>query len=97
MIRDLFGSQTITGKLRQGLDRAMETHRGIADRIAGANSQSTQDEFGSALAASSKRLDEQELAREITHLVDTEIRYSVEAKLLNGAYSSIRKAIRGNG
>lgn len=97
MIQDLFGSQAITSKLRLGLDRAMETHRGIADRIAGANAQSTQDEFGSALAASSKRLDEQELVREITRLADTELRYGIEAKLLNGAYSSIRKAIRGNG
>jgi flagellar basal body rod protein FlgB len=97
MIRDLFGSQSITSKLRQGLDLTMATHQGIADRIAGANSQSTQDEFGSALAASSKRLDEQDLVREITHLADTELRYEIEAKLLNGAYATLRKAIRGNG
>jgi flagellar basal body rod protein FlgB len=97
MIRDLFGSQALTSKLRQGLDRAMATHRGIADRIAGANSQSTEGDFGQALAASSKRLDEQDLVSDLTQLADTEIRYEVEAKLLNGAYSSIRKAIRGNG
>jgi flagellar basal body rod protein FlgB len=97
MIRDLFGSEALTSKLRRGLDAAMTTHRDIAERIAGANERSTQDEFGQALAASSERLDEQDLARDLTQLADTEIRYEVEARLLNGAYASIRRAIRGNG
>ena len=96
MIKDLFGAQAVTSQLRHGLDEAMATQRDIANRLAGVNSSSTQDDFGSALAASSARLDEQDMVQNLTKLADTELRYQVEAKLLNGAYSSIRRAIRGN-
>lgn len=97
MMRNLFGPEAVTSKLREGLDSAMGIHRSIAERIARANSSSANDDFAAALEASTERMSEEELVREVTQLADTEIRYQVEAKLLTGAYASIRKAIGTNG
>jgi hypothetical protein len=97
MIRALFGPEGLTAKLRAGLDVTMADHRGIADRIASARSQSASNGFGQALEASAAKLNEADLVRDMTQLADTEIRYETEARLLAGVYSGLRKAISGNG
>ena len=96
MLRELFGSSSITAKLREGLDETMSIHRTIANRIAAAHSGSSESGFAEALeAGAAAKTDEVDLTQEMSLLADATIRYELEARLLRGAYSSIRKAIGG--
>lgn len=96
MIRSLFGPSSAIHALRGGLDKEMAMHRAIADRVAGALSSSTRADFSESLADATRRPESKELdlLRDMTTLADTQIRYEVEAKLLQAAYRGLREAIR---
>ncbi|MBD3160981.1 MAG: hypothetical protein GF346_02350 [Candidatus Eisenbacteria bacterium] len=98
MIQALFGTSSMASKLRRGLDETMSVHRSIADRIATARNASSESGFSEALQAGERaQRTEKDLVEDMSLLADTTIRYEVEARLLRGAYSSIRKAIGRDG
>jgi hypothetical protein len=95
MIRSLFGPSSVAHALREGLDQEMAMHRAIAGRVSGALSSSTHSDFSRTLAEASKRPEsrESDLLGDMAALADTQIRYEVEAKLLQGVYKGLREAI----
>lgn len=98
MIRSLFGSDTKIGMLRGGLTEQMATQRGIAARVRQAGEASTQAPFAQELArAGQPPKPEVDLQAEMASLADTQLRYEASTKLLNGAYQSLRTAIRDRG
>jgi hypothetical protein len=98
MIKGLFGASSITTALRGGLDDAMTVHREISDRIANASNSSSRTSFEEALRQKRDGSPtEADVARDMTALADTEIRYEAEAKLLQGAYAKLRAALRDRG
>ncbi len=98
MLRGLFGSTTLPAMLRGGLEEASATHRGIAERVAGALTTSSSTSFSSALdaAQAAPRHAEADLQQDMASLADTEIRYEASSRLLQQAYGRIRTAIRTN-
>lgn len=103
MIKSLFGPTSITSALRRGLDETMATHGAIADRVANAHPASSATGFKEAMEASEGKAaapdqrSEVDLQADMAALADTTIRYEAEARLLQGAYSGLRAAIRSNG
>jgi hypothetical protein len=96
MISGLFGQGAVTRTLRGGLDEAAATHRAIAERVARGLERSSPDGFAGQLDASMKSAD-QELARDMTALADTQLRYEATARLLQKSYADFRTAIRDRG
>lgn len=95
MIRSLFGANTVTSMLRGGLEEASATQRGIAARVARAQATSTQGDFAAELQGAGRRQQPQiDVQQEMASLADTQIRFEASAKLLNGAYERLRRAIR---
>lgn len=92
MIQNLFGSNTLTYMLRGGLEEASITHRGIADRVAGALTQSSSTDFPGQLEGA-QQASQADLERDMAALVDTQLRYEAEAKLLHAAYGRLRTAV----
>ncbi len=98
VFRSLFGTDTKTHMLRGGLEEQMAVQRGIARRISTAQQASTQDAFAAELAGAQKRQQPQvDLQAEMAALADTQIRYEASAKMLRGAYDSLRGVIKNNG
>ena len=95
MIRSLFGPSSVVHALRRGLDEEMAVHRGIASRVAGGTSSSTQAGFSESLAKAEQRTAsaQSDLLGDMTALADSQIRYEVEAELLQRAYKGLREAI----
>jgi flagellar basal body rod protein FlgB len=97
MLKDLFGTQSVTYMLRGGLEEASATHRAIADRVAHAVDASSSVDFSKQLDAKSQaqqRADAADLQENMSALADTEIRYEADAKLLQVAYARLRTAIQ---
>lgn len=96
MLKDLFGTQSVTYMLRGGLEEASATHRAIADRVANAVEASSSVDFSKQLGAHAggERVDQADLQRDMASLADTEIRYEADAKLLQAAYARLRTAIQ---
>jgi flagellar basal body rod protein FlgB len=96
MLRELFGPSSLSAMLRGGLEEASQTHRGIADRVAGALTSSSSTDFAAALEAGEARAREvqADLERDMTELADTQLRYEADAKLLQAAYTRLRTAMR---
>ena len=99
MLKGLFGPNTLTAKLRGGLEEATATHRGIAQRVASALESSSATEFADELdaAQAAQRVDESDLQQDMSELADTQLRYEAEVRLLREAYDRLRTAIRGQG
>ncbi len=97
MLRELFGPTTLTSMLRGGLEETSATHRVIADRVANALSSSSSGDFSDELKAkqAQARVTEADLQRDMASLADTQLRYEADAKLLQGAYARLRRAIGG--
>jgi flagellar basal body rod protein FlgB len=97
MIKALFGSSSVPHALRKGLDHEMKIHRQIAARIATALQASTSSGFQESLekATGAQRPSETDLQNDMAALSNAQVRYEAEAKLLKGAYGSIRRAIGG--
>lgn len=95
MLRELFGPSTLTSMLRGGLEETSATHRAIAERVSGAVPSSGKVDFSAELGAqaAAARLEEADLQRDMVALVDTQIRYEADAKLLHQAYERLRTAI----
>lgn len=93
MIRSLFGPSTTPQVLRQSLDRSMEAHKAIAERVASAVARSSQGDAANGEAAPSAG----DLADDMSRLADTQIRYEAEARLLQLVYQGLRRSISGNG
>lgn len=93
MIRSLFGPSTAPQVLRQSLDRTMEEHKAIAERVASAVTRSSQGDPTSGEATPSAS----DLADDMSRLADTQIRYEAEARLLQLVYQGLRQSIRSNG
>jgi hypothetical protein len=96
MINRILGSGTITDKLRGGLEEASATHRTIANRVAGALSQSTTSDFAQQLGGKLNQSAET-LEQDMAALADTQLRYEATARLLHQAYSDLREAATGRG
>ena len=95
MIKSLFGPSSVVHALRGGLDEEMVVHREIAGRVAGALSSSTQAGFSESLAEAERQGEstQTDLLHDMTALADSQIRYEVEAELLQRAYKGLREAI----
>lgn len=95
MLRGLFGPETVTSRLRGGLEEVSATHRVIAERVAGTLGSSSSVDFTDELASKTAqaRLKEADLERDMASLADTQLRYEADAKLLRDAYARIRTAI----
>lgn len=96
MFSGLFGIGSVTQSLRGGLDETTATHKAIADRIARGLGQSSSNDFGGQLDASLAKTD-QDLTRDMAALVDTELRFEAQARLLQRSYADLRTAIRDRG
>jgi flagellar basal body rod protein FlgB len=98
MIRSLFGADTNVSMLRGGLEETSATQRGIAERVAAATRSSATGDFASQLAAKTGAKPGQQsdvdLQQEMAALADTQLRYEACAKLLQGAYASIRTSFK---
>jgi flagellar basal body rod protein FlgB len=96
MIKALFGPDSVTSSLREGLDREMKTHREVASRVATALTASSRRGFERSLedAVRAGELEEADLQRDMAMLADSQIRYEAEAKILKAAYNGLRSAIR---
>ena len=95
MLKALFGPESVTHRLRGGLEEVSATHRGIAARVAGILNRSTSSDFPDALAGAAQAVDDEaDLEREMAALADTQIRYEADARLLQEAYARLRTAIR---
>lgn len=99
MLRSLFGTGTITSMLRGGLEETSATQRAIGQRVSNALSASTSTDFASALQAKTaqQKLSQVDLERDMASLADTQLRYEADAKLLHGAYASLRAAMKDRG
>lgn len=95
MIRSLFGTGSVTDRLRGGLEETSATQKIIADRVAGALQSSSPSDFADQLNG---RMNEQaaDLERNMAALADTELRYEATARLLHQAYSDLRTAAAGH-
>ena len=94
MLKGMFGPQSITHMLRGGLEETSATHRTIAGRVADSMSASSSVDFSDALSAEAARQQrEADLQRDMTELVDTQLRYEADARLLREAYSRLRIAV----
>ncbi|NNF06284.1 MAG: hypothetical protein HKN21_05960 [Candidatus Eisenbacteria bacterium] len=89
MIKALFGANSTSATLKQGLDDTMGAHQAIANRVARAleTSSQTSDEGVDVANAT-------DLTEDMAALADAEIRYEGEARLLSLFYDKIRSAIR---
>jgi flagellar basal body rod protein FlgB len=96
MLRALFGPDSLTARLRGGLEELSATQRGIGRRVAGATDASTQTPFSEALARA-RGGQAPDLQQEMAALADTQLRYEAEARLLRDAYGRLRTAIRDRG
>lgn len=95
MIKSLFAAGTAPYKLRGALEEQMATQRGIAQRIQQATAASSATSFGDQLSAKlTEKPPQIDLNREMAALADTNIRYEVTSKMLNGAYNKLRTAFR---
>jgi flagellar basal body rod protein FlgB len=99
MIGSLFGSTTVVGMLRGGLEETSATQRGIANRVAQATSASATGDFAGELQAATgglarKKMSDVDLQLEMAALADTQIRFEASSKLLHEAYGQIRTAMR---
>lgn len=97
MFSSLFGAQTRIGNLRWSLDDSSRTHKGIADRVAGALSASGNADFDQALAGQQAQKPQVDLEKEMVDLASTQLRYDASAKLLSQAYQGLHTAIKNNG
>lgn len=99
MIRSLFGTGSVSGMLKGGLEETSATHRAIAQRVANVLGTSTSTDFASALQARTAqgKLDAADLERDMASLADTQLRYEADAKLLQAAYQRLRTAMRERG
>jgi flagellar basal body rod protein FlgB len=96
MIKSLFGPSSVVHALRGGLDKEMAMHKTIAGRVSGALSSSSRTDFSKSLAEASgrKASTETDLQRDMAALANTQIRYEVEAELLQRVYKGLRSAIQ---
>jgi hypothetical protein len=98
MLKGLFGPTTLPAMLRGGLEESSATHRGIAQRVAGALTSSSNVDFPGELAArTGAPPDAESLERDMAALADTQLRYEAEAKLLQEAYARLRTAVSDRG
>ncbi len=96
MLKSLFGPDTLTSRLRGGLEEASATQKTIAARVSRALTASSNADFAGQLDAASgqAKLDAESLEQDMTALADTELRYEADAKLLQTQYAQFRAAIR---
>ena len=95
MIKSLFGVGSETYALRGALEEQMATQRGIAQRIQQATAASSAESFGDQLSAKlAGQKPSIDINREMASLADTNLRYEVTSKMLNGAYNQLRTAFR---
>ena len=99
MIRQLFGSETVVGILRSGLNQSSETHRDIQGRVANALSSNQNADFATTLNAqlAENQDGDQDLLGDMIALADNQLRYVAEASLLRRSYEQIRTAIHERG
>ena len=90
MIRGLFGENTVPYTLKAGLVGTSQVHREIAERVAGAITESTRDPEGA-------RVNQADLNADMAALADNQIRFQAEARLLHLVYQGLRTSINGNG
>ena len=94
MLRELFGPTTLSAMLRGGLEETSATHRAIAARVSGAVPTSGKVDFASELESqAARKASEADLEHDMVALVDTQVRYEADAKLLHEAYARLRTAI----
>jgi flagellar basal body rod protein FlgB len=95
MLKSLFGPDSLTSRLRGGLEETSATQRTIAARVSRALTASSSADFAGQLdAAGQAKLNEESLEQDMTALADTELRYEADAKLLQTQYAQFRAAIR---
>ena len=98
MFGSLFGTDTVVGALRTGLDESVKAHRGIAARVAGAQAASAHDDFAATLAGQSgAKTPEVDVQHEMVRLANNEIRYDAQTKFLAKVYSNLHTAMKNNG
>jgi hypothetical protein len=92
MMFGFFGRVAGTPDLREALDASSQRVKGIAQRVAGA---STQSQSGFALPGETGAPTESvNLEAEMTSLADEQLRYETTAKLLEKTYQKIRLSLR---
>ncbi len=94
MFASLFGTDTVVGALRTGLDDSVQAHRGIAARVAGAQAASAHDDFAATLAGQAAKAPEVDVEHEMVKLANNEIRYDAQTKFLSKVYSNLHTAMR---
>jgi flagellar basal body rod protein FlgB len=92
MIRELFGTSSIYGTLRDGLDQATAAQRRIANRVANATNGAFAAELSKQQGGAGAS--EVDLERSMTQLADTQIRFDATTRLLQKAYAQIRTALK---
>ena len=101
MLEGLFGSSTLVGMLRAGLDDASATHRQIADRVANALTPAGGGAgFGAALAAAHggpRGARPADIEKDMVDLASNELRYTSTAQLLQKVYADYRMVVTNNG
>jgi hypothetical protein len=97
MLKALFGPDTITSRLRGGLEETSATQKTIAARVSRALTASSNADFAGQLDANQAQLDAESLEQDMTALADTELRYEADAKLLQTQYAQFRAALKNNG
>lgn len=98
MFGSLFGTDTVVGSLRTGLDESVKAHHGIAARVAGAQAASAHDDFAATLAGQTgARASEVNVEQEMVKLANNEIRYDAQTKFLAKVYSNLHTAMKNNG
>lgn len=94
MFGSLFGTDTIVGAIKTGLDDTVISHKGIAARVAGAQAASAHDDFGAALAAQGKKAPQVDVEHEMVSLTNNEIRYDAQTRFLAKVYSNLHTAMK---
>jgi flagellar basal body rod protein FlgB len=99
MIRGLFGSESLSARLRGGLEETAATQRLIGQRVARSLESSANVRFQDAVEAqlAQARQDEADLQRNMAALADTQLRYEADAQLLKEVYQRLRTAISSRG
>jgi hypothetical protein len=95
MIRELFGTSTLYGMLREGLDTQSAAQRRIAQRVAGASMPLAGDAIPPAEpTGSSGKEPPEDLEAAMVDLASTQLRFDATARLLQRAYAQLRTAMR---
>lgn len=92
MIRSIFGSNSLAGRVKADMDRSVENLREISHRIANAATPGEQGAFGQVLGAELAEAQAAQLETDMVDLADTQLRFEASNRMLQKLYLQLRTA-----